>query len=34
LEVGITLQRNQQFDSSAGLLSLLGEYRSVVFMFC
>ena len=29
-EVGITLQRNQQFGSSAGLLSLLGEYRSVM----
>ena len=29
-EVGITLQRNQQFDSSANLLSLLGEYRSVM----
>ena len=29
-EVGITLQRNQQFDSSAGLLSLLGEYRPVM----
>ena len=29
-EVGITLQRNQQFGSSAGLLSLLGEYRPVM----
>ena len=29
-EVGITLQRNQQFGSSASLLSLLGEYRPVM----
>lgn len=29
-EVGITLQRNRQFGSSAGLLSLLGEYRPVM----
>ena len=29
-EVGITLQRNRQFDSSAGLLSQLGEYRPVM----
>ena len=29
-EVGITLQRNQQFGSGASLLSLLGEYRPVM----
>ena len=29
-EVGITLQRNRQFGSSASLLSLLGEYRPVM----
>ena len=29
-EVGITLQRNRQFGSSAGLLSQLGEYRPVM----
>ena|GEM_PF-1001835 len=29
-EVGITLQRNQQFGSSASLLSQLGEYRPVM----